>query len=53
MSDRTSRISTLDCVISYFSPTFGIKRIRAKAAIDAFAYGGGGCRIKNYSGVEL
>ena len=42
MSDRTSRISTLDRVISYFSPTFGIKRIRAKAAIDAFAYGGGG-----------
>ncbi len=42
MSDRTSKISTLDRFISYFSPTFGIKRIRAKAAIDAFAYGGGG-----------
>ena len=42
MSDRTSRITTLDRVISYFSPTFGIKHIRVKATIEAFAYSGGG-----------
>ena len=52
MSDRTSRITTLDHVISYFSPSFGIKRIRAKAAIDAFAYGGGYTGAKTRHGLS-
>ena len=39
MSDRTSKISTLDRLISYLSPSTGIKRIQAKAAIDAYAFG--------------
>ena len=39
MSDRTSKISTLDRLISYISPSAGIKRIQAKAAIDAYAFG--------------
>ena len=39
MSDRTSKISTLDRLISYISPSAGIKRIQAKAAIDVYAHG--------------
>ena len=39
MSDRTSKISALDRFISYISPAAGIKRIQAKAAIDAYAFG--------------
>lgn len=39
MSDRASKISTLDRVISYISPSTGIKRIQAKAVIDAYAFG--------------
>ncbi len=39
MSDRASKISTLDRFISYISPSAGIKRIQAKAAIDAYAFG--------------
>ena len=36
MSGRTSRRSALDAVISYLSPATGLKRIQAKAALDAF-----------------
>ena len=39
MSDRASKISTLDRFISYISPATGIKQIQAKAAIDAYAFG--------------
>ncbi len=39
ISAQTSKISTLDKLISYVSPSTGIKRIRTKAAIDAYAYG--------------
>ena len=39
MSDRTSKISALDRFISYISPSTGIKRLQAKAAMDAYAFG--------------
>lgn len=48
MSSRTSKISNLDKLTSYFVPPSGIKRIRAKAAIDAFSYGSG----RGYTGVK-
>ena len=38
MSDRASRRTALDAVISYLSPTAGLKRVQAKAALDAFRY---------------